>query len=262
MTETDSGSAKRSGLENAKAPNGQSRVSSDLLSERVANALREDILAGRIAPGARIRQEDLAQKFEVSRIPVREALRRLESDGLVVLRANSGAWVAKVDLSELIEIYKIRERIEPLAIRESVPNLTADQIEHIAALCDQISAVTNVEDFLRLDREFHLLTYAGAQMKTLRDMIDKFWNTTQHYRRKFTERGSRESMAIVDAQHRLLVGAIRRRDEEEAERVLLGHIRSTRMDLVRRSDESSASDDTDSETAFPTRTRTRPSRRG
>ncbi|PSS60539.1 GntR family transcriptional regulator [Ensifer sp. NM-2] len=207
---------------------------SSLLSRKVVEAIRNEILSGRLEPGSRIRQEELAHQFEVSRIPVREALRQLESDGLVTLRANSGAWVAKLNVQEFIEIYKIRERLEPLALRESVPHLTDDQIARLDELRAAMAEDTNVEDFLQMDREFHLLTYSGARMTNLIDMIERFWNTTQHYRRMFTENASHERRWIIHAEHRLLVEALRRRDQDEAERILLGHIRRTRLDLVSR----------------------------
>jgi DNA-binding GntR family transcriptional regulator len=210
----------------------QVETESSLLSGKVVSALRSDILSGRLAPGSRIRQEELAQQYDVSRIPVREALRQLESDGLVTLRANSGAWVANLNAEEFIEIYKIRERLEPLALRESVPHLKDEQIAQLDDLRVAMSEATNVEDFLRMDREFHLLTYSGARMTNLNDMIERFWNTTQHYRRMFTENASPERRWIINAEHRLLVEALRRRDQDEAERVLFGHIRRTRLDLV------------------------------
>lgn len=205
-----------------------------LLSERVANILRDEILSGRLEPGSRIRQEDLARQFEVSRIPVREALRQLESDGLITLRANSGAWVAKLDMKEFIEIYKIRERLEPLALRESISSLTEKQISRLGELQRLMSESTAVEEFLQMDREFHLLTYSAAGMTSLLEMIERFWNTTQHYRRMFTENAGNERRWIIDAEHRLLVDAILRRDVDEAERILLGHIRRTRLELVQR----------------------------
>jgi DNA-binding GntR family transcriptional regulator len=70
------------------------------VSGRVADALRDEILHGRMAPGARIRQEEIAARLGVSRVPVREALRILEADGLVTLVANTGAWVAHLSLAE------------------------------------------------------------------------------------------------------------------------------------------------------------------
>src|SRR5690606_27958810 len=124
--------------------------------------------------------------FGTSRIPVREALRYLESEGLVTLKANSGAWVAKLDPHECIEVYKIRERIEPLALAESVQRLTDAQIATLESRVERMELARDTEEFLRLDREFHLDSYVGAQMPELLGLIHRYWNMTQQYRRAFT----------------------------------------------------------------------------
>ena len=99
-----------------------------LLSERIASEIRSAVLSGEMPPGTRIRQELLAAHFGASRIPVREALKQLENEGLVVLAPNRGAWIADVNSEESVEVYKIREAVEPLAIFESVPGLTEADI--------------------------------------------------------------------------------------------------------------------------------------
>lgn len=205
-----------------------------LASARVADALREAILAGRLAPGSRVRQEELAEEFGISRIPVREALRRLESEGLVILVPNSGAWISRLDLDECIEIYKIRERLEPLALTESSASLDPAAIARLEELAGSIEAAADPEDFLRLDREFHLLSYEGARMPQLLQMIRTFWNSTQHYRRAFTAAAGQAGMRAVHHEHRLIVDALGRRDGEQAGLILYGHIRRTRLALQER----------------------------
>lgn len=202
-----------------------------LASGRVTDALRDAILAGKLRPGSRVRQEELANEFGISRIPVREALRQLESEGLVILVPNSGAWISRLDRAECIEIYKIRERLEPLALQESSVNLSAGQLEMLEDLVDRIEASDDADEFLRLDREFHLLSYEGADMPQLRHMIQKFWNSTQHYRRAFTGAVGRSGMEMVYHEHRLIVEALKRRDGEQASLILYGHIRRTRLAL-------------------------------
>jgi len=200
-------------------------------SHAIATDLRAGIIAGRYAPGTRVRQEELAERYGTSRIPVREALRDLESEGLVVLVPNSGAWIAKTDIKECMEIYKIRERIEPLALAESIRNMDEGTVARLAELCAQIEAATEVEDFLKLDREFHLLSYKAAAMPTLLAMIERFWNTTQHYRRAYSRLLGKEGQWIIHAEHRLMVEAIRRRNTLDAESLAAGHIRRTRLEL-------------------------------
>ena len=100
---------------------------------RVADALRSAILEGDYVPGERIRQEVLAKRYGASRVPVREALRMLEAEGLVTLVANTGAWVARISLAECEEMYQIRERIEPLPLRFYMPLLGADEVAELEA---------------------------------------------------------------------------------------------------------------------------------
>lgn len=167
-----------------------------------------------------------------SRIPVREALRELESEGLVVLVPNSGAWVARFDVAECDETYKIRERLEPLALGESIARMNAETVECLAEMGRRLEATTEVEEFLRLDREFHLLSYGAAGMPALAAMIDKFWNKTQHYRRSYANLIGPTGQWIIHSEHRLIIEAIRRRDVRDARHLLESHIRRTRRDLI------------------------------
>ena len=134
-----------------------------LLSARIADEIRSAVLSGEMRPGMRIRQELLAAKFGASRIPVREALKQLENEGLVVLAPNRGAWIADVNSEESIEVYKIREVVEPLAIFESVPNLTDADIAALDAMVSELERSTTLEGYIQLDREFHLRTYSRAR---------------------------------------------------------------------------------------------------
>jgi DNA-binding GntR family transcriptional regulator len=201
--------------------------------QRIADRLRDAILRGEYAPGARIRQEDLASEFGASRLPARDALRILESDGLVTLVANTGAWVSRLSLAECEELYQIRERIEPLLLRYSLPNLSETTLARLAELADEMQAGSEVESFLHLDREFHLLSYSEAQTSVLGDTVQRLWNSTQHYRRAFTTLIGPGGNRAVHYEHQLLVGALTRGDIEDAERVLYGHIRRTRLELAK-----------------------------
>jgi DNA-binding GntR family transcriptional regulator len=203
---------------------------------RIAGELRDAILNGEYAPGARIRQEDLAERHGASRVPVREALRMLEAEGLLTLVANTGAWVAELSLADCDELYRIRERIEPLLLSLSAPSLSPAAIDRLAELADAMESASDVEEFLRLDREFHLGSYAEADTAVLGDLVLRLWNRTQHYRRAFTRvfRSTGDRSAHYD--HHLLVAAFRRGDTEEAERILGSHIRRTRLELARHPD--------------------------
>ncbi|CAN5371115.1 GntR family transcriptional regulator [soil metagenome] len=214
-------------------PAAQAPARDGAAGQRIATHLREAILRGAYAPGERMRQEDIAEEFGASRLPVREALRILESDGLVTLVANTGAWVSHLSLEECQELYQVRERIEPLLLSYSLPNLTPATLDRLGSLADEMHEGTDVETFLHLDREFHLLSYSGATTTMLSDTVQRLWNSTQHYRRAFTILLAPDGNRAVHYEHQLLVGALRRGDAEDAERVLAGHIRRTRLELAR-----------------------------
>lgn len=201
---------------------------------RIADGIRTGIISGRFPPGTRIRQEDLAAQYGASRVPVREAIRQLEYEGLVTVVANSGAWVSRLTLSECEEIYLMRERLEPLLLRYSAPHLTHDRLEALAVLAQRISVVgADTDAFLALDAEFHLASYDGARTSQLGDLVVRLWNSTAPYRRAYVASWEPESRRIAHEEHHLMVAALRDEDIEEAERILAGHIRRTRRQLAR-----------------------------
>lgn len=200
---------------------------------RIAAALREEILGGGYQPGERIRQQELASQNGASRVPVREALRILEAEGLVTLVANAGSWVSRLSAQECTEMYQMRERLEPLLLSYGAAALSDEVVEQLQSLADAMQQSADVEDFIRLDRKFHLLSYSAASTIMLGDTILRLWNRTQHYRRAYTRMFRAERDDSVHYDHQLLVAALRNRDAEDAERVLAGHIRRTRLALGR-----------------------------
>jgi DNA-binding GntR family transcriptional regulator len=155
----------------------------------------------------------------------------LDSEGLVTLVANSGAWVTKLTLSECVETYLIRERLEPLLLSTSMPRLDAAAVDRLGGLADEMEAGAELDAFIRIDREFHLSSYAGAESSEMWQIIHRMWNTTQHYRREFARLAAQAGLSLTHMEHRLLVDCIRRKDPDDAERVLVTHIRRTRLEL-------------------------------
>jgi DNA-binding GntR family transcriptional regulator len=202
-------------------------------SQRVAASLRAEILGGAIGPGERVRQEDVARRLGASRLPVREALRMLAAEGLVEHETNKGARVPRLGMHEVDVIYRMRERLEPLALEESLPHLDAAALARLGGLQDEIEAGVDIGRFLELDREFHLGTYAGCPIEQLTATVVRLWNSTQHHRRVFMRLTGPGRMWVVNAEHRLLLDAVGRRDQVDAGRFLAGHIRRTRIELSR-----------------------------
>jgi len=206
---------------------GASRVA----SQRIADLMAERILAGDLLPGTRIIQDDLAEELRSSRLPVREALRILQSRGLVTLKSNLGAWVSSMDLHDCQLSYRIRERVEPLLLAESMLSLTPEDITELEDIQFRIEAGLSVEEFLVLDRRLHWATYRRHDADQLTAIVTRLWDTTQHNRRAFTQLSGSGLHWTINAEHRLLIEAIKDRDVETAERVLTMHIRRTRIEL-------------------------------
>jgi DNA-binding GntR family transcriptional regulator len=207
----------------------------DALSEQIADAVQAAIMQGRYRPGERIRQEDVATEFSASRFPVREALRILESRGLVTVQANRGARVIALSQQECVELYRMREQLEPLLLRDSVPRLTAEQRSELAELADRLSAAEGLssDEYLELDRRFHELSFAGSDMSTVHDLVERLVRMTHHYRRAYRQivQSTEGRTWILEYDHRLIADAVQRGDAEEAAQVQRLHTRRARHGL-------------------------------
>jgi len=214
-----------------RRPESESATPNVSAAEQVALDLRRRILAGEIVPGERIRQEEVAERFGVSRLPVREALRMLEAEGLTELETKKSARVPLLDMHQVALMYQMRERLEPLALTESIPNLSIAQIDRLDELQARIEKDDGLQHFLDLDRELHLLSYAGCDSDPLIGAVTRLWNSTQYYRRAFMTVSGPQRRWVVNAEHSLLLDAIHRRDVVEAGHFSCIHIRRTRIEL-------------------------------
>ncbi|MEV3920736.1 GntR family transcriptional regulator [Actinomadura coerulea] len=216
------------------------REPGETMATYATRALRTAILEGRLTAGARIGQEWVAEALGVSRIPVRDALRNLESEGLVRLSPNVSARVADMDLQEFVEVYLMRERLEPLAIEHSAANLTDADIAELEEHCREFERAVmprhgsrDLERALSSDREFHLASIKAAGMPRLQRLVQDFWNSSQHFRRAYMGVATPIDREVVIAEHSLLIDALRHRDGERAGTLLRQHIRYTRVALIR-----------------------------
>ena len=202
-------------------------------SARVADYLRTAILNGEIVPGEWIRQEEVAERLGSSRLPVREALRILEAEGLTEHERHRGARVPRLSMHEVDVVYRMREQLEQLAIAESIPNLSTADVRSLESVQERIEASDDVATFLELDREFHLRSYTGCHIDQLTSSVTRLWNSTAHYRRTFVTLTGPGRRWVINAEHRLLLDAVARKDVVDAERFIAGHIRRTRIELSR-----------------------------
>jgi DNA-binding GntR family transcriptional regulator len=186
------------------------------IHEAVVDRIRDMILYGQLEPGDRLRQDDLANTFGVSTMPVREALRQLQAEGLVVFQRRRGAAVARLSVSDYEEIYGIREDLETLACRWATENFEGMAIDRLKLLLEEIeTAEANFDDVhrrLRLVREFFFTIFEASEKEHLLRILSSLWDLSQQYRRYFSSLPELVPQRVVN--YRKLYRACRARDPE------------------------------------------------
>lgn len=188
-------------------------------SDLVTDGLRQLITDGRLSPGTPLRQRELADQFGVSYTPVREALRRLESEGLVVVDMHRGARVARTESEQLEENYRILAALEALAGTLGVAKMTGDDLMEIEALSHQVAACdADQQRLTELNRRFHFRLYECARSPMLLVLMRQLW-------RAFPggpQSGRPRSESV--RQHAELVDALRQGDESRVASVITEHV--------------------------------------
>ena len=175
--------------------------------------LRRAIAGGELRPGDRIGQDAVATQIGVSLIPVREALRILESEGLVTYLPRRGYSVTELDLDDLEEIYRLRRLLEADAVTRGLPAATDEHLDELAAAadaCRDAGRAGDISSELAANRRFHLLLYGTAESTHSLRLIANLWDGTEAYRALYYDLpGGQEQ---TDAAHRRIVAAARARD--------------------------------------------------
>lgn len=200
------------------------------VAEQVANVLREAIANGSLEAGTPLRQDELAEQFGFSRMPIRDALRQLETEGIVSIHPTKGAHVARMDSAEISEIYALRELLESEALRLSIPNLAGAKLDEAEQVFDQIDAERNVGRWGALNRAFHLALYDGCGNHRLLDLIEAHHNAADRYVRILLSNLDYRNRSQME--HRDLLAACRRRDGDKAVSILRQHLREGSETLV------------------------------
>jgi DNA-binding GntR family transcriptional regulator len=195
------------------------------IQEIVAKALRDAIVTGRLKGGERLHQDGIASKLGVSRMPVREALRQLESEGLVVFTPHRRVSVADLSTDELREIYEIRIALELLALDLAVPRLSPKDLADLGAVLDHMDRVTDPGRWLDLNRTFHGMLYRASGRSRLCALIDSLRGNVERYLRIFVSGVERRTHAQTE--HRRILRACRRRHSAEAKHALRQHLNGT-----------------------------------
>ncbi len=210
------------------------------LADSLFQHLQDAIVDGRMAPGSKISEPELARIHGVSRGPLREAIRRLESSGMVVRRANVGARVAALTLEGLFDIYYVREALEGMACRLAAQHMSATEVADLRRLLDaQRREMEGREAPVYYqqggDLDFHFRIIQGSRNSKL---IEVFWRDlyfqVRMYRAQFGTAGPRVTHALTE--HGQIVDAIADGDGELAELLMRRHIRQSRLNAQRQLD--------------------------
>lgn len=200
----------------------------------IYDALRDAIIRGEIEEGEPLRQDTIAQMFNVSRIPVREAMQRLEAQGLVVSERYKGVVVASLSFDQITEIFQFRALVEPTVIELAVPLMTEESLDAAQRYCDAFAAETDPLRWGDLNRDFHTALYKDSDKTFFLSMIDKTNDLVERYVRLvlYLTQGMRsaveEHQAILDAckaRNPDLAAELTRLHIDQAGKALVGYLR-------------------------------------
>lgn len=190
-------------------------------SEQVYQYLREKLLSGEMRPGEHIKINDVVAELDVSRTPVREALKRLEAENLVEIIHNVGAKVRKMDLDEMEQLVLIRQELEPLATKmaaEHMDEATLGRLNELLDRMDLLRESRNINEYTLVNREFHMVIYRASQAKILSDLIEDLWTRSERSMMIFAL--FPERLERSNQEHRKLVKALGEKDGELAAQIL------------------------------------------
>jgi DNA-binding GntR family transcriptional regulator len=212
------------------------------LVEQIAYAIERGILDGELPPGAQLRQEELCANLGVSRTPVREALRRLQADGLVELRANHTTWVRRMDRAAVVDLYDVRASLEAWACERAAARLTsADMValEGTQAALEIVSAEivgldADLRDEAQLHEElreandrFHIVIHRASGSPLLAELISRLWaRFPKDYVWRTLVR-EEDSLALNSDQHRQIMAAFAARRPGQAARAMKDHVKTS-----------------------------------
>lgn len=203
-----------------------SMISPRSVEESVTEALRNAILRGDLEPGRRLAQVELSEELGVSRIPLRDALRRLESEGLVEIDGRRGARVSSLTDKDVAEIYKMRILLESACARSAIEALEDEDAEHLIRLSEEMDRTADDPESGALARKnFYGEFYAKADLPRIRATVLQLRALVHRYH-LLTDSGEHPNA------HEELRDCIRNRDAEKAAKVVRTHLEATRDDLI------------------------------
>ena len=203
------------------------------LRDVVFYTLRQAILKGEMEPGERLMEIQLAKKLGVSRTPIREAIRKLELEGLVIMIPRRGAEVAGITEKALRDVLEVRRSLEELAIELAVARMKEDDIKALEAARIEFREALNTNDMIRIaqaDEKFHDVIYAGTYNDKLVQLLNNLRDQIYRYRLEYIKDvGKRQ---ILKVEHERMMDSLKRRDRDLAKRIAREHIDNQEITIM------------------------------
>lgn len=200
------------------------------LPDRIADKLRDAIINGQLKGGQQLKQDEIAKSFNASMIPVREALRILEAQGLVKFYANKGAVVNKFSVEEIEEIFDIRIMLEKGALELSINQLTEEELNYAEHLLKKMDALDEEEYLSDLNLKFHNVLYGAGKKEMLLELIREMHTKVERYMRIYLINLS--SHPVSQEEHYMLLEACRNKDLDSAVEILTEHMSRAKRFLI------------------------------
>lgn len=203
------------------------------LRDVVFNTLREEILKGELRPGERLMEIHLAKKLGVSRTPIREAIRKLELEGLVAMIPRRGAQVAQITEKNLRDVLEVRKALDALAVELACERRTEEQVRNLRKACDVFAEVTRTQDAVRIaqaDVELHDSIIQASGNERLVQMVNNLSQQMYRYRLEYIKDVSQHKRLIEE--HELIYDCILRQDQAAGAKAISTHIYNQEQSIM------------------------------
>lgn len=207
------------------------------LRDVVFESLRKAIVEGSLKPGQRLMEVQLAEQLGVSRTPVREAIRKLELEGFVIMLPRKGAYVADMSVKDIIDVLEVRSALEGLAANLAAERMDEKEVEKLKEVSESLNIAMengNLDEILKKDVEFHQCIFEAAGNKRLTQMINSLWEQVYRFRAGYMS--DHNAIRGIKEEHEHLIHAIISGDGEKASKCAKEHIERAEQYMIDKAD--------------------------
>lgn len=204
-------------------------LTAETLPSKIYRILREAIIKGQLQPGERLVQDELAKTLNVSRMPIREAIKQLAAEGYVTVEPHKGAIVKQFTIHELEEIYFLRAKFEPLAAAESLKTMSSQLVNQLRNLNEKMKKTDDTDEYIQLNIQFHHLLIKDCPWGKLNNIIENLWTGFPQQ----TPHLLPNQIATSISEHDLMVEALANNNIELTCQLLEQHITRAKYDVLK-----------------------------